>query len=196
MPLNIHYRQLPKRNRSSPRAIVLPPPSSQPLPIKMPDRSNAALSFLPNHYPFSHRPVLPSASPQNHFSPSTAGGRELGLESSPPCLFYLAAAPQTNLLNQPSVKPKHKCHRVTPLLAQRIPLPGNSCFWRTGPIMAHVGRGRITPDKSQKLGFWGTPGRAALRADQAAVTLGNTDGRNRRPDHLRPAHPGRGSSPT
>jgi len=35
------------------------------------------------------------------------------------------------LLKQRTTKQENKGHRVTPLLAQRITLPGNSYFWRT-----------------------------------------------------------------
>src|SRR5436190_2246309 len=35
------------------------------------------------------------------------------------------------LLEQRTTKQENKGHRVTPLLAQRITLPGNSYFWRT-----------------------------------------------------------------
>jgi hypothetical protein len=72
----------------------------------------------------------------NNFSPpyalfgpgfSTAGGRELGLASRPPARFISLSIPQ----GVTKKKKKQSSHRVTPLLAQRIPLPGNSYFWRT-----------------------------------------------------------------
>jgi len=35
------------------------------------------------------------------------------------------------LLKQPIINRNNQGHRVTPLLAQRITVPGNSYFWRT-----------------------------------------------------------------
>ena len=66
---------------------------------------------------------------------STAGGRELGLEARPPARFTLRSRTKKHI----TVNKENMSHRVTPLLAQRIPLPGNSYFWRTAgrlPVLA------------------------------------------------------------
>ena len=41
---------------------------------------------------------------------------------------------RATLLGKRTVNQKYKRHRVTPLLAQRITLPGNSYFWRTAIV--------------------------------------------------------------
>jgi len=40
---------------------------------------------------------------------------------------------QDTLLQQRVINQENKGHWVTPLLAQRYPLPGNSYFWRAAP---------------------------------------------------------------
>ena len=66
-------------------------------------------------------PRPPSAGALPH---STAGGRVLeGTQPAP--LLVLARFGTTTQLT------KNNSRRVTPLLAQRYPLPGNSYFWRT-----------------------------------------------------------------
>src|ERR1019366_5099165 len=61
----------------------------------------------------------------------TAGGRELRLKSRPPAHLVSLSNNQRLRTLQRTETQKQPSHRVTPLLAQRIPLSGNSYFWRT-----------------------------------------------------------------
>jgi hypothetical protein len=64
---------------------------------------------------------------------ATAGGREPRLKARPPARFTLRSTIQ-NVLQQRTENQKCESHRVTLLLAHRIPLPGNSYFRRTADI--------------------------------------------------------------
>ena len=76
----------------------------------------------------------PKNSQRKSNEPSTAGGRERGLEARPPARF--SSLRSKRLVNHKQVPSGNT------LLAQRYPLSGNSYFWRTGnrePGRAKVG---------------------------------------------------------
>ena len=50
------------------------------------------------------------------------------------------------LLKQRTTKQENKGHRVTPLLAQRITLPGNSYFWRTAGVQISLSSRGLSED--------------------------------------------------
>ena len=68
----------------------------------------------------------------------TAGGRELRLKSRPPAHLVSLSNNQRLRTLQRTETQKQLSHRVTPLLAQRIPLSGNSYFWRTASDFFYV----------------------------------------------------------
>src|SRR5215207_8197211 len=73
---------------------------------------------------------------------ATAGGREPRLKARPPARFTLRSTIQ-NVLQQRTENQKCESHRVTLLLAHRIPLPGNSYFWRTTVVAVAAVPGRF-----------------------------------------------------
>jgi hypothetical protein len=58
------------------------------------------------------------------------GARAKGSKAAPLLVLPCSQSPK----NIPTIHQKQLRHRVTPLLAQRFTLSGNSYFWRTGHI--------------------------------------------------------------
>ena len=71
--------------------------------------------------------ISPPRPPHRGRGHATAGGRELRLDSRPPARFIS----QSYITRHTTPNNKNTVPRVTPLLAQRSPLLGNSWFWRT-----------------------------------------------------------------
>ena len=87
---------------------------------------------------------------------STAGGRELELASRPPARFISLSNLQRTTKKKDTETKKTSRHRVTPLLAQRITLSGNSYFWRTAR-WAKVSRKLLAERFAQALGAEADP---------------------------------------
>jgi hypothetical protein len=67
--------------------VVFPPPSGHPPVIKAAYKSNAEVVFSPDHFQLDGPSSLSRPPQKNRLAHSTAGGRELRLKGSPPCLF-------------------------------------------------------------------------------------------------------------
>jgi len=72
--------------------------------------------------------TLPPHTPPGPWVVSRRGARAGGSQPAPLLVLSCCRSPK-NI--QRTVNRKQVIHRVTPLLAQRITLPGNSYFWRT-----------------------------------------------------------------
>src|SRR5260370_40187432 len=76
--------------------------------------------------------MRPDCTPQHrHVRTRPQGGASEGSKLAPLLVLARNRTPK-NIQRPKKKKQKQQRHRVTPLLAQRITLPGNSYFWRTG----------------------------------------------------------------
>jgi hypothetical protein len=116
------------------REPLFPPPSSHPQVIKVAYKSNGEVVFLPDHSQLGGLAIscARGGSPQkDYLNHSTAGRRELRLDSRLPARFISLSNTQRLTTTSNTETQKQLRQPVTPLLAQRIPLSGNSYFWRT-----------------------------------------------------------------
>src|SRR5260370_37917029 len=83
--------------------------------------------------------MRPPCTPQHrHVRTRPQGGASEGSKLAPLLVLARNRTPK-NIQRPKKKKQKQQRHRVTPLLAQRITLPGNSYFWRTGGYREHLG---------------------------------------------------------
>src|SRR6266478_4841160 len=78
--------------------------------------------------------MRPPCTPQHrHVRTRPQGGASEGSKLAPLLVLARNRTPK-NIQRPKKKKQKQQRHRVTPLVAQRITLPGNSYFWRTGSL--------------------------------------------------------------
>ena len=126
--------------QTNPEGIVFPPPSIHPPPIKMRYRSNAEAvlsstgSALEIRIELVPRAAPPQKKPALGMRPQ-GGSASWGSKARPPArLISLSSTPRLTKAKNTETQ-KQSSQRVTPLLAQRITLSGNSDFGRTGQAL-------------------------------------------------------------